>query len=85
MSDLALKSWTHAKVRCLSGSRANERPISFLLDNQEIEVRTIMESWREPDYLYFKVETHDGRVYDLRHHEYEYSWQVRESARRRRA
>jgi len=40
-----------------------------------------LKSWREPDYLYFKVETHDGRVYDLRHHEYEYSWQVRESAR----
>jgi hypothetical protein len=63
-------------VRCLSCSRANERPLSFLVDELEVEICTILESWREPDYIYFKAETEDGRVYDLRHHGYEDSWQM---------
>jgi hypothetical protein len=82
MSDTALKPWIRTKVRCLAGSRANERPISFLLDETEIQVRSVLESWREPDYLYFKVETEDGRAYELRHHEYQDHWEVRESAKR---
>jgi hypothetical protein len=63
----------------LASYRENERPISFLVDEREIEIRAILESWREPYYLCFRVETDDGLVYDLRHHEYEDSWQVRES------
>jgi hypothetical protein len=78
MSEIALKSWNYTEVRCLASYRANERPIAFLVDEREVEVRTILESWREPDYLCFRVETVDGLVYDLRHHEYEDSWQVRE-------
>jgi len=80
MSEIAMNSWKRTAVRCLAGSRANERPLSFLLDEREIGIRTIQAFWREPDYLYFKVETDEGRVYELRHHEYEDSWQVRESA-----
>jgi len=76
------KPWNRTAVRCLAGYRADERPLSFLMDEGEIEVRTILESWREPDYLYFRIETKDGRVYDLRHHEYDDSWHVRESPRR---
>ena len=71
--------WVRAQVRCLAGSRANERPISFVVDDREIAVRTIRESWREPDFLCFKVEGTDGRMYDLRHHEYEDWWEVREA------
>jgi len=82
MSETALKSWNHTEVRCLSGYRANERPLSFLVDRREIQVRAILKSWREPDFLLFKVETDDGRIYDLRHHEFDDAWQVRESAQR---
>jgi len=53
------------------------------MDESEIEVRTILESWREPDYLCFRAETEDGRVYNLRHHDYEDFCQVRESLKRR--
>lgn len=74
--------WNRTKVKCLAGSRANERPLSFLVGEAEIEVRTVVESWREPDYLYFKVEAEDGRTYILRHHEYVDSWQARESLQR---
>lgn len=83
MPDLIAKSWSPTAVRCLAGSRADERPLSFLVDDSEIKVRTIVESWREPDYLYFKVETDDGRIFDLRHHEYEDVWEVRETGRAR--
>jgi hypothetical protein len=81
MSGNTLRSWNYTAVRCLAGYKAKERPISFLLDEREIEVDAILESWREPDYLCFRVETDDNSVYDLRHHEYEDFWQVTESPR----
>ncbi|MGO9570390.1 MAG: hypothetical protein ACLP5H_22895 [Desulfomonilaceae bacterium] len=55
----------------MARSRSNERSLSFLVEESEIEVRTILESWQEPDYLYFKVDTKNGRVYGLRHQKYE--------------
>jgi len=73
------KSWKRTAVRCLAGYRADERPLSFLVDDYEIEINTILESWREPDYFYFRVQTKHGQAYDLRHHEYDDSWQVREA------
>jgi hypothetical protein len=73
------KSWNRTAVRCFAGYRADERPLSFLVDEGEIEIRTILESWREPDYLFFKVEMIDGRVFELRRHEYEDSWEMREA------
>ncbi len=79
-----LTSWNRTEVRCLAGYKANERPISLLVDDTEVHIRAILDSRREPDYLYFKVETADRRVYDLRHHEYEDYWQVRESVQRPR-
>jgi hypothetical protein len=83
MPEIALKSWRRTAVRCLAGYKANERPVSFLGDEDEIEIRTILESWREPDYQYFKVETGSGHVYELRCDESGDSWQVRELRQRR--
>lgn len=77
MRETSPKSWKRTAVRCFAGYRSDERPLSFLTDDEEIKVRTILESWREPDYLYFKVETEEGGVYDIRHHEYEDSWEAR--------
>ncbi len=82
MPQITLKSWTSTAVRCLAGSRADERPLSFLLGESEIKVHSVLDNWREPDYLCFRVEAEDGRKYDLRHHEYEDDWQVRESSQR---
>jgi len=62
---MAQESWIQSRVRCRAGYRADERPLSFLLDDREIEVCRIVASWREPDYLCFRVETGDGRVYAL--------------------
>jgi len=79
MPEIAPNPWIRTEVQCLAGSRANERPIALLLDETVIEIHSILQSWREPDYLYFRVKTKDGRVYELRHHEYEDLWEVRES------
>lgn len=80
MSEIASKEWNRTAVRCLASYKANERPVSFIVGDHEIEVRTIVKSWREPDYVYFKVETEDGGLYEIRCNEYEDSWEVRESA-----
>jgi hypothetical protein len=82
MSEIVLKPWKSTEVRCLAGYRANERPISFLEEERRIGIRTILDSWREPDYVCFKVETEDSRVYDLRYHEHDDYWQVRELVKR---
>ena len=82
MTVISLKSWNRTEVRCLSGYRANERPIWFLVHDTGVDVRAILESWREPDHIYFKVRTEDGRVYELRHHEYEDYWEARQSEQR---
>ena len=75
------KSWIDAEVRCLAGYRANERPVSFLVEKHETMVRAVLESWREPNYLYFKVETADGELVLLRYHDREDAWQAREFVR----
>ena len=79
---MAQESWIQSTVRCRADYRADESPLSFLLGDREIEVRRIVSSWKEPNYLCFRVETGDGRAYELRHHEYVDSWEVRESAAR---
>jgi hypothetical protein len=80
MSETTINPRIRTAVRCLASSRADEKPISFLLDSTEVEIRSILESWREPDYLYFIVQTKDGRAYEIRHHEYQDFWEMRERA-----
>lgn len=79
MSEITPTSWRRTEVRCYAGYKADERPTSLLVDDREVQVRTMLASWREPDYLYFKLETDDGRVHELRHHEHEDYWEVRGS------
>ena len=38
MSNLAPKSWTPTTVLCLASSRADEKPLSFLADDHEVEI-----------------------------------------------
>jgi hypothetical protein len=46
MPAIAPTSWKRTEVRCLAGYKANESPLSFLLDERGIEVRSILASWR---------------------------------------
>jgi hypothetical protein len=69
--------WNRTAVRCLASSRAHESPLSFLTDEGEVEIHAVHETWREPDWLCFRIETKDGLEFDLRHHEFDDFWEMR--------
>ena len=74
-----MEKWSRTSVRCYSGYKAVERPVSFRINGHELKVLRIVESWYEPDHLYFSVQASDGLSYILRHHQYEDLWDVRMS------
>jgi len=55
----------YPKVTAYSGYKANERPLSFSIDDQELKVRDIISMWKDPEKDYFKVLADDERVYTL--------------------
>ena len=59
------------KVECYSGYKADEKPVSFLLDDRKLMVEKIIDQWRGPELEYFKVLADDGKGYLLaRNHEH---------------
>lgn len=57
---------TNLKVQCYSGYKADEKPISFVLDGNKLMVEKIIDQWRNPEFDYFKVMADDGKGYLLR-------------------
>ena len=55
------------KVECYSGHKADERPVSFLLDGNKIMVEEIIDRWRGPEFEFFKVLADDGKAYLLKY------------------
>jgi hypothetical protein len=62
------------KVECHSGYKADEYPVSYILEGMRIEIREITDRWyqSEPDPLwpvsdYFKVCTSGGHIHILKH------------------
>ncbi|UCF84792.1 MAG: hypothetical protein JSV50_03945 [Desulfobacteraceae bacterium] len=51
-----------------SGYKANELPLYFVLEQQKLEVRKVLDRWLGQDHDYFKVLADDGRVYLLKWH-----------------
>ncbi len=64
------------KVRCYSGYKANERPVSFFLGDKEFQVKEILDRWYGPDYSYFKVKTSDENIYILKYDENKDFWEL---------
>jgi hypothetical protein len=54
------------QVECYSGYKADERPISFILDGVKVMVDELIDQWHGPDCEYFKVLADDGNRYLLR-------------------
>ncbi len=52
-------------VTAYAGYKGNERPLSFIVDDQCLEVRDIISRWAEPEKDFFKVIADDDRVYTL--------------------
>lgn len=64
------------KVRCYSGYKANERPVSFSFGDKEWMVTDILDRWYGPDYAYFKLKADDGGTYILRYSEHRDAWEL---------
>lgn len=55
------------QVECYAGRKADERPLRFTLAGRTFEVAEVLDQWYGPDDIYFRVRSHDGDVYILRH------------------
>jgi hypothetical protein len=55
----------YCKVNAYSGYKANERPLSFTIDDKRLEVRDLISRWAEPEKDFFKVIADDDKVYTL--------------------
>lgn len=64
------------EVYAYSGYKANERPISFVVDDRKLEVSQIIDRWYGVDDDYFKVLAGDGKVYLLRWHRTLDAWYI---------
>jgi len=64
------------QVRCYSGYKGPERPISFRIGNRDLKIDEVMDRWYGPDYLYFRVLAQDGNLYILKFNEREDFWEL---------
>src|SRR5262245_36448216 len=62
------------QVEAYSGYKANERPTSFVLDEETYEIASIEDRWQDPEAEYFKVRTTDGKLYLLRYDQRADEW-----------
>jgi hypothetical protein len=67
------------RVDCYAGYRGEETPRRFHLDEQCIEIVSVIDRWLAPDHRYFKVEGNDGQRYILRHDVETQHWEVSNS------
>jgi len=56
------------KVVAYSGYKANERPLSFVLEQKKLGVVSVMDRWFGVENDYFKVLADDGKIYLIRWH-----------------
>ena len=54
------------RVECYAGSKAEERPVRFNLEEHDYFVEEVLDQWYGPDDAYFKVRADDGNLYILR-------------------
>ncbi|MBE9505131.1 MAG: hypothetical protein IME96_13255 [Proteobacteria bacterium] len=64
------------KVKAYSGYKANERPLSFSMGEQEYAIEKIIDRWYGEDEDYFKVKAEDGCTYIIRYHRSEDWWDL---------
>ena len=51
------------EVVAYSGYKANERPLSFVLEQKKLGVVSLMDRWYGVENDYFKVLADDGKIY----------------------
>jgi hypothetical protein len=63
-------------VESYAGFKADERPLRFVLNGREYEVREVEDRWYSPEAIYFRVVASDGNRYILRHDETADLWSL---------
>ena len=63
-------------VESYSGFKADERPLRFVLNGREYEVKEVDDRWYSPEAIYFRVVASDGNRYVLRHDEAADAWSL---------
>jgi hypothetical protein len=61
-------------VTAYSGYKANERPRDFTVDEDVYEIAEVEDRWYEPEAMYFRVRSIEGKRYILRYDESEDEW-----------
>lgn len=62
------------RVETYSGFKADERPLRLYLGERALEITAVEDRWYSPGETYFRVLTHDGDRYVLRHTEAQDVW-----------
>lgn len=65
-------------VICRSDSRYAERPVGLIWNGQRLEIETILDRWRTPDGLWFRIFTRDGQIFELFYNEQWKEWSIRQ-------
>jgi hypothetical protein len=67
-------SYQQVEVECISGHKADERPVAFVFEGRRSEIREIIDRWYEggldptrPIVNYLKIRTTEDRVFLLRY------------------
>lgn len=69
------------EVKCYSGYKADEYPVSFHLNDMQFEVKEVIDRWYHADpnprvqiAEYFKVRTTDEKQFILKHEKKQRNW-----------
>jgi hypothetical protein len=63
-------------VTCRSDFTYAQQPVALTWQGQPYEVIQVMDRWRSPTGLHFRVLSHDNRVFMLTYHEAEDQWSI---------
>jgi hypothetical protein len=66
-------------VECYSGTKYAERPIALNWQGERLLIAAILDSRRSPSGQRFRVQTEDGRVFELHYDERTDQWEIQTS------
>ena len=80
-SDNGIGNLIPIRVHSYSGYKAEERPISFVLEGKQCQVERILDSWKQEGInpgkgrrVYFKIKAEGGRAFTIFYDEKNEGW-----------
>ena len=64
------------QVECYSGGRYAERPKALIVGGERMEIAAVLQEWRLPEGLCYRVITQDEQRFELFYLEAEDEWRV---------